>query len=254
MSKEVDAIVLIGSSYDIAGQVPIEVEHDLTDQLTDMRSGIATRYDGRLLDACDLNDLYAAEVFMQLGSLVANRLLGGLPERLGPFNHCRDIALKAIDKVSPFAPGECFELPGGAVAIPPERHGLSHAREALGQIFDASDEQLQEELMKKTAAALLVIRSHEPVSLPASVAEGVEAISNPNFLKRLTPESVEYDENRQPIIKIYDLEKVAEDTAIDLRPKKVPYYASLNENNGEEMLLRALKDIFAISRHIKVLD
>lgn len=250
MSKEIDALVLIGHGHMIAQEAPYVAHEDIGQGLWYIRSGKTKWYDGQPITEEDKNSLYAGEVFLELGNLAASRYMQQLPKRPHEPNPAREAALDVLDEISPFETGE---------ALPKELAikwaSMRLTERELPEMFEEAletDPSIEEELREKWASAQAVHARHGGKVIMAYetsvLLEGLGALN----MDDVAPDEVEFDENLNIVHQSHSLSRLIDRTGVRSRLSEIPYYQTFGNGtkNEPEMLASALEDLRAVSRAI----
>lgn len=243
MSKEVDALVLIGHGHLIAQEPHPLVYEEIDISLQYVRSGKAAWTDDRPITEAEKTSLYAGEVFARLGGLMANRYLQQLPKRQLPPNPFRAVALEAIDEISPFATGEVLRADFAITWS-----DLRLTEHELPAMFDpalAAEPSITTELQEKWRKAQAVHAQRGTVAIEVynvdALLEGLSELR----ISEIAPTDISGS---------YNIAELA-DRAAQAELTDVPYYQafSITEgSNAEHMLASALEDLRLVSNAINV--
>ncbi|HEX8182743.1 MAG TPA: hypothetical protein VF575_04040 [Candidatus Saccharimonadales bacterium] len=250
MSKEVDALVIIGHSHLIAQEAPHYNHEDIDQGLWYVRNGKTTWYDGQPITEADKTSLYAGEVFLGLGYLAASHYLQQLPERLQDPNPFREVALDVIEEISPFETGEALRA-DLAIIWP----SMELADSELPKMFDAplaADSSITDELKEKWDKAQAVHVRRGQVAIMAYGADALLKGLRGLKMDEIALDEVGFDENLNVAIQSYNLAGLVDLAGLQAHLTEIPYYQafSATTNNGPDMLTSALEDLRLVSTAI----
>lgn len=252
MSKEVDALVIIGHSHMIAQEAPEYTHEDIGHGLWYVRNGKTKWYNKQPRTEEDKHNLYAGEVFLELGKLAANRYAQTLPERPQQANPMREVALEVLDEISPFAIGEVLpeEL---TIAWADMRIG-EHELPAMFSGALAAEPSMADELREKWAKAQGVHAKRGGIAIMAYNAD--ELIQGLSGLKmdEIAPDEVEFDDEANVVSESHGLSGLTDRTGVKARLTEVPYYQTFSNTakNEAAMLTSALADLKLVSQALAV--
>jgi hypothetical protein len=251
MSKEVDALVIIGHSNLIAQEAPYHTHEDIDQGLWRVRSGATKWHNRQPITEEDKTSLFAGEVFLQLGDLAANRYMQQLPDRPQKPNSFRETALDVIDEVSPFETGEALPK---ELAI--QWTSMRMAERELPEMFDAAltaDPSIEDELKEKWAKAQVIHARRGKIAIMAydtsALLEGLGRLK----VDEITPDEVKFDENLNITSQSHNLGELADRSGVKPHLIEVPYYQTFSNtrHNESEMLANALEDLRLVSEVLK---
>lgn len=250
MSKEVDALVIIGHSHLIAQEAPNYTHEDIGQGLWYVRNGKTKWYNGEPITEEDKTSLYAGEVFLGLGSLAASRYMQQLPERPQEPNPFREVALDVIDEISPFETGEALR-PDFAIKWP----STELTERELPEMFDAAltaEPSIEDELKEKWAKAQAVHVRRGKVTIMAYDTSALLKGLGELKIDEVAPDEVEFDEDLNVASQSHSLGGLVDRAGIQARLTEVPYYQTFSNTNKNEpeMLTSALEDLRLVSQAI----
>lgn len=250
MSKEVDALVIIGHSHLIAQEAPHYTHENIEQGLWRVRNGKTQWYDGKPTTELEKNGLFAGEVFLQLGDLATSRYMQQLPERSQNSNPFREVALEVIDEISPFKTGEALPK---ELALKPSVMQLTER--GLPAMFDAAltyDASIKDELKEKWSNAQAV---HARRGIVATIAYDAstlfQGLSDLN-LDEIAPDKVDFDRDANVVAEYNSLNSLVDRAGVQPHPTKIPYYQTFSnaKSNEQEMLRSALEDLRRVRKAI----
>ena len=250
MSKEVDALVIVGHSHLIAQEAPHFNHEDIEHGLWYVRNGKTKWYNGQSITEEDKTSLYAGEVFLGLGGLAASRYMQQLPERPQKPNPFREIALDVLDEISPFETGEAMRK-DFAIKWP----SLELTERELPEMFDAAmmaDPSIQDELKEKWAKAQAVHTRRGKVAVMAYDTSALLKGLGELKMDEVAPDEVECDEDLNVASQSHNLGGLVDRAGVKAQLTEVPYYQTFSntKKNEPEMLTSALEDLRLVSAAI----
>lgn len=250
MSKEVDALIIIGHSHLIAQEAPHYTHEDIDIGLWYVRSGKTEWYNRQPITEEDRTSLYAGEVFLQLGDLAASQYMQQLPERPQETNPFRDIALNVLDEISPLETGE---------ALPKEfaikRSSMRLTEHDLPEMFDTAltaDPSIEDELKEKWEKAQAVHTRRGKVAIMAydisALLKGLGELK----MDEVAPDEVEFGKDLNVSSESHDLGGLIDRAGVQAHLTEVPYYQTFSntKKNEPEMLTTALEDLRLVRQAI----
>lgn len=251
MSKEVDALVIVGHSHMIAQEAPHYTHEDIDHGLWYVRSGKTKWFNGKPITEEDKTSLFVGEVFLQLGDLASSRYIQQLPERSQKPNPYREVALDVIDEISPLETGE---------ALPKELAikwaDMRLTERGLPEMFDVAltaDPSIEDELKYKWSKAQAVHARRGKVAIMAynisALLKGLGELK----MDEVAPDEVEFDEDLNVASQSHNLGGLVDRTGVQAQLTEVPYYQTFSNTtkNEPEMLASALEDLRLVGQALK---
>ncbi len=250
MSKEVDALIIIGHSHLIAQEAPHYTHEDIDQGLWYVRSGKTKWYNRQPITEEDRTSLFAGEVFLQLGDLAASQYMQQLPERPQKPNPFRETALDVLDEISPFETGEA--LPN-ELAI--KWASMRLTEHDLPEMFDtalAADPSIEDELKEKWYKAQAVHTRRGKVAIMAYDTSALLKGLGELKMDEVAPDEVEFDKDLNVASQSHDLGGLVDRAGVQAHLTEVPYYQTFSntKKNEPEMLTTALEDLRLVSAEI----
>lgn len=250
MSKEVDALIIIGHSHLIAQEAPHYAHEDIDQGLWYVRSGKTKWFNRKPITEEDKTSLFAGEVFLQLGDLAASRLMQQLPERPKKPNPFREKALDVLDEISPFETGEALPK---ELAIKWAFMRLTERE--LPEMFDialTADPSIEDELKEKWGKAQAVHTRRGNVAIMAYDTSVLLKALGGLKMDEVAPDEVEFDEGLNVASQSHNLGGLVDRASVQAHLTEVPYYQTFSNTtkNEPEMLTSALEDLRLVSAAI----
>jgi hypothetical protein len=251
MSKEIDALVLVGYGHVVSQEPPEFVHEDIGQGLWVIRHGDTLWADNTPITEEDVANLLAGEIFLNLGKLVSERFLGsgpGTPQLNNPY---RDRTLKVIDEISPFSESEVLSQLL-EVTYPDLRLGEHELPEMFAGVL-ALQPSNADELKKKWEEAKAIHKKRGNVALMAySSADLMKGLSDLD-MDEIAPDTVEFDEEANVVAQSHNLSGLVDRTGIKTHLANFPYYETFRQKNAAEILASALVDLRLVSEAMKSL-
>jgi hypothetical protein len=252
MSKEVDALVIIGHGHLIAQEAPEFTHEDIEQGLWVIRNTRRKQWANRTpITEEDKTSLYAGEVFLGLGGLAASRYMQQLPERPQEPNSFREVALDVIDEISPFETGEALR---SDFAI--KWQSMKLTERELPEMFNtalAADPSIADELKEKWDRAQAIHARRGQIAVIAydtsALLKGLGGLK----MDEVAPDEVEFDEDLNVASQSHNLGGLADRSGVKPHLAEMPYYQTFSntKKNEPEMLASALEDLRFVSEAIK---
>ncbi len=250
MSKEVDALVIIGHSHMIVDETPRYNHEGIAQGLWYVRHGETKWYNDEPITEEDKTNLYAGEILLELGGLAASRYMQQAQERSQEPNPLRSVALDLLDEISPLQAGEVLR-PDFAVKLP----YIDRIGQELPNIFDAAltaEPSIEEELKEKWAQAQLIHAQRGKVAIIAYDAAALLEDLSKLKIDEVAPDEVGFDENLNVTSQSHNLRSLIDRTDAQAQLTEVPYYQTFSSarKNELELLTSALEDLRFVSQAI----
>jgi len=242
MSKEVDALILIGHGHRIVADVPEYVLEDVESGLWYLRDGRKKWYNGVPITESDRTNLYASDVLLRLGHLAASVMKN---EPLGFIENANPHKFNTVDTLNELSPYK----DDGSLLLPV---GLSHYQIIRGEtgipvMFEEAVSQkpsILQELMAKWAISKQVHAEHGTVEGDGyNIDELLSGVG-----------TVDIDEVAPVDItgSSHSLGDIIDHAGLKSQPMNFPYYQTLKaEENAVEMLESALEDLAKVMKAIQ---
>ncbi len=251
MSKEVNALVIIGHSHMIAQEAP-EINHeDIGQGLWVIRNTRRKQWADRTpITEEDKTSLFAGEVFLQLGDLAASRYMQELPKRPQEPNPFREPVLDVLDEISPFEIGEALPK---ELAI--QWASMRLTERELPEMFNgalSADPSIEDELKEKWSKAQAIHARRGKVAIMAydtsALLKGLAGLK----MDEVAPDEVEFDNDLNVTSQSHNLGGLVDRAGIKPHLTEVPYYQTFSntKKNEPEMLTAALEDLRLVSQAI----
>lgn len=242
MTKEIDALILIGHSNRITADVPSYAFEDAGIGLQYVQEGKTTWYNGAPITESDRTNLYASDIFLHLGHLAASVLK---KEPSGFIANSNTFKFKTIDSlydISPYKSSPSLTLPIGLSPF----HVL-RGKTGIPMMFEAAVAQkpsIAKELMSKWVISEQVHAERGTIELPGyAIDEILEGIDSVN-MDEVAPTDITGSS--------YELKDIIDHTIAKTKLVDFPYYQTFKEReNAVEMLDASLEDLKKLAEAIK---
>jgi hypothetical protein len=252
MSEEVNALVITGHAHMLTQEAPDHGRGDVIDNLWEVRSGSLNWHNGQPITEQDITNLYAGEVFLDLGGLATCMYSLVLPANPRPSNHWRELALNVIDAISPFDSGE--SLPAD-LSIKTWWPDLRLSERGSPNMFEgslAAQPSIEYELKEKWAKAQAVHAERGSVTIRAYNTK--ELLRGLGVVKRddIAPDDVDFDETANIVRQTHNLGGLADHSGVSASMLELPYYQTFSfiDKNLVEMLANGLMDLRSVAEAI----
>jgi len=241
MSEHINALILIGHNTRMAADVPSYTREDAGQGLWYIREGKQQWYNGQPITETERVNIYASEVFLDLGRIAASTYLREPVSFIGDANIFKSSVIDAINEISPIG-GELLRYPvdtsyGCTVTT---ENGLPRMyQKALLQ-----DPSMKDELLAKWSIAGEIHANRGGVILPSyNTDEMMNGLSNLN-MHEIAPDDISDSS--------HSLAGLIDHIEIETYLASYPYYSTLDEKeNGVEMLDSALEDLRLVEQAIR---
>ena len=241
MSEHINALILIGHSSRMAADVPSYTREDAGQGLWYIREGKQQWYNGQPITETERVNIYASEVFLDLGRIAASTYLRDPISFIGNANPFKSSVIEAINELSPIG-GELLRYPvdtSYACTVLTENGLPRMYQKALLQ-----DPSIKDELLAKWSIAGEIHANRGGVILPSyNTDEMMNGLSNLN-MHEIAPDDISDSS--------HSLAGLIDHIEIETYLASYPYYSTLDEKeNGAEMLDNALADLRLVEQAIR---
>jgi len=241
MSEHINALILIGHSSRMAADVPSYTREDAGQGLWYIREGKQQWYNGQPITETERVNIYASEVFLDLGRIAASTYLRDPISFIGNANPFKSSVIEAINELSPIG-GELLRYPvdtSYACTVLTENGLPRMYQKALLQ-----DPSIKDELLAKWSIAGEIHANRGGVILPSyNTDEMMNGLSNLN-MHEIAPDDISDSS--------HSLAGLIDHIEIETYLASYPYYSTLDEKeNGVEMLDSALEDLRLVEQAIR---
>ena len=264
MSKEVDALIIIGHSHLIASEAPLSNHESIGMGLQFIENGSIKWADGTDITEDSKTELFAGDVFLKLGYLAASCYSKGLEEQqfiqqpliqlplekprlINPFV---EEAVNVFDDISPFDNGEFL----------PEELVIKHGKMKLNNhglpvMFNKPLEvkpSIESELKEKWEIAQQVHTKRGSATIKSFNLRDVVLRLSESEVKNTAPDFMELDENNNFVGFSRSVDNLIKATGAESYLKEVPYYQTFgnSRHNELEMLKAAFEDLRLVRKKI----
>ena len=241
MSEHINALILIGHSSRMAADVPSYTREDAGQGLWYIREGKQQWYNGQPITETERVNIYASEVFLNLGRIAASTYLREPIPYIGNANLFKLSVINAINGLSPIG-AEPLQYP-----VDTSRDCTVMTENGLPRMYQKAllqDPSMKDELLAKWSIAGEIHANRGGVILPSyNTDEMMNGLSNLN-MDEIAPDDIsDSSHNLGGLIDHIEIETYSAD---------YPYYSTLDEKeNGAEMLDSALEDLRLVARAIR---
>lgn len=242
MSKEVDALILIGHSSRIVNDTPGYAWEDVGMALQYVQEGRETWYTGKPITDAQRSSIHASNILLSLDSLALSVFKAQPVQSIDNLNPYKLPTLDRIHMIGPYRGTEVLRLPVTSLDLIE-----SESRPHIPELFEVAlkrEPKILQELMAKWAISKQIHAERGTTKAEGydakELADGIGTVN----IDEIAPQNITDSS--------YDLEDIIDHAGVQSRIYNFPYYAMLDGmKNGEEMLRAALEDLQKVSDAIR---
>lgn len=249
MSREIDATVLVSYAFKATGQIRFRQFENIQQGLESVKSGKKKWNNGVKITKKDIINLYSSEIFINLGDIMINRLLGEQQNEVLYENPQLNPTLEVIDEVSPYNENEIFNSQSG-LALSQDALTTDIILPGLSQPVILKNPTLFDELNQKWGKAMTIYERRGTVPTKTyNLNDVLEGLKKQNKDVSDIPREISIDEEGEMRSRLSSL-RIVESTGAKPSVINIPFYTTFSEENGATMLSSVLEDLQEIKRAI----